>query len=194
MAPSSYHPMDAHGRSGGAGAMISTAPASAMRESANGLGGVVADARKRKIDEVDGHQQEDRVRLGMQFSHEGGGGSSSSSMIIEPTSYRAYSDFPRSSYPSQMPAPATAGQLSQVRRSEEENPSTTVRVAVEAPMLAFPGCFHSLSSVSRDEVEVVKEGHGHRPMRDRVRSLGWRSRLTETLGELVSFLSTPKSI
>lgn len=167
--------MDGHGR-----------PTSAVRESANGLGDFMVDPRKRKIEEVDGHQQEDRVRLGMQFSHE--------SSNISPASYRAYSDFPRSSYPSQMPAPTTAGQLGQFySREEEENPSVAVRTTVEAPTLEYSRCSLSLSSVSHDGVKVM-EAHGHRPVRDRVRGQGWQSDLAQSIGELVISLTVKRIV
>jgi hypothetical protein len=126
MAPSSYNPMDPLGRPGGAGTMIS-APSSSIRETQNPLTDYVPESRKRKIEEVDDHHHSDRVRMGMQFNQDGN--------TISPSSYRNYPDFPRSSYPPQMPAPATAGQLKQFAFAEEEEPSTIVRTAVKVPML-----------------------------------------------------------
>lgn len=164
MAPSSYNPMDGLGRPGGPGAMIS-APASGVREIPNALGDFLPESRKRKIEEVDSQQPDAPIRLGLQFNHEGGGGSSS----ISPTSYRTYADFPRTSYPSQMPAPATAGQLCQKGSLDEENPSTIVRTALEERQVEHTMDDHpSLFLVDRAEVRNSRS-YAHRLSRDRIR-------------------------
>lgn len=129
MAPSSYNPMDGLGRPASSASGVREAAAAG---SPNPHGDWVAEARKRKIEEVDGQQQQqqqqqhaaaDRVRLGMQFHHEG--------HSVSPSSYRTYADFARSSYPPQLPAPATAGRRSQVGLGEEDaDGSTMVRTAV----------------------------------------------------------------
>jgi hypothetical protein len=154
--------------------MIS-APASAIRETQNALTEFAPESRKRKIEEVDGHQQDDRVRLGMQFNHEGSS--------ISPTSYRTYSDFPRSSYPSQMPAPATTGRLRQLRSVDEENPSRTVRTAVDVPTLDYLDRQASLPALDRAGAEEL-DGRGHRPVRGRVRAPQPRVDLFPQIGEL----------
>ena len=162
MAPSSYIPMDALGRPGGTGTMIS-APTSGVRETQNALADFLPEPRKRKIDEVDGHQADERVRLGLHFQPEGGGSS------ISPTSYRTYSDFPRSSYPPQMPAPATTGHC-QLGSSNEKGVSMNVRTVGEGQMLDHLKDHAALSSVDRaagPELGV----RGYRPVRGRVRHL-----------------------
>ena len=158
--------MDALGRPGGPGTMIS-APTSGVRETPNALGDFLPESRKRKIEEVDSQQPGDRIRLGLQFNHEGGGGSS-----ISPTSYRTYADFPRSSYPSQMPAPATAGQLRQKDSLDEENPSTIVRTALEERQLEHTMDDHTSFSLG-DSAEEKKNSrsYGYRLTRDRMRQL-----------------------
>jgi hypothetical protein len=154
--------------------MIS-APASAMRETQNALTEFVPESRKRKIEEVDGHPPDDRVRLGMQFNHEG-------SSISPTTSYRPYSDFPRSSYPSQMPAPATTGRLRQLRSVDEENPSSTVRTAVDVPTLDDLDRPASLPASDRAGAGEL-DGRGHRPVRGRVRAPHPRVDLFPQIGE-----------
>lgn len=166
MVSSSYNAIDALGRQGGAGGIIS-APTSGVRETPSGLGDFLPEARKRKIEEVDGHPPDDRVRLGMQFSHEGSGSG------MSPTSYRTYSDFPRSSYPSQMPAPATTGHRRHGGFVDEEKASTMVRLAVKERMLEQ---IDEASVVSIADCTGAKrpQGHGHRPVRGRVRKLRCR--------------------
>jgi hypothetical protein len=160
--------MDALGRPGGAGSIIS-APTSGVRETPTGLGEFLPEARKRKIEEVDGHPPDDRVRLGMQFSNEGSGSGSG----MSPTSYRTYSDFPRSSYPSQMPAPATTGHHRHGGSEDEENASTMVRLAVKEQMLEQ---INDPAVVSVSDFTGAKrpQGHGRRPVRGRVRKLRCR--------------------
>jgi hypothetical protein len=155
--------MDALGRPAGAGSMIS-APTSGVRETPSGLGDFLPEARKRKIEEVDGHPPDDRVRLGMQFSHEASGSG------MSPTSYRTYSDFPRSSYPSQMPAPATTGHHRQGGSVDEENASMMVRIAVKEQMLEQINDPATISVVGCTGAKRP-QGHGHRPVRGRVRKL-----------------------
>jgi hypothetical protein len=157
MAPSSYNPLDALGRPGGAGTMIS-APASGVRETSNAHPDFVPESRKRKVEEVDGHQQEDRMRLGMQFSHEGSS--------ISPSSYRTYSDFPRSSYPSQMPAPATTGRLSRGAVVEDEDSSPMVRTAVRTPTLEHAGDDAAFTSAHCSGGKE-QQRRGRRPIRGR---------------------------
>lgn len=180
MAPSSYNPMDALGRPGGAGTMVS-APASGVRETSNTLTDFVPESRKLKVEEVDSsrhhqqQQQDDRVRLGLHFSHEGSG--------ISPNAYRTYSDFPRTSYPPQMPAPATAGQLSQSDFVNEENPSTTVRTAVSLPTLEqFKDC-EAPFSVSRARDRCL-EGHDHRRFCDEEVHKRWWMNPSQPSGKL----------
>ncbi len=182
MAPSSYNPLDVLGRPGGAGTMIS-APTSGVREAPNAHPGYVPESRKRKVEEVDGHQQEDRMRLGMQFSHEGSS--------ISPNSYRTYSDFPRSSYPPQMPAPATTGRLSRgaSRRrdgeegeEEEEDPSTTVRIAVRTQMLEHLGN-DATFDVAHATRGTERQRRGHGRIRSRGRDLRHRIAWSSNMGE-----------
>ncbi len=150
--------MDALGRPGGAGPMIS-APASSFRETPNALTDFVPDPRKRKIEEVDGHQQDVRVRLGMQFHHDGGSS-------ISPSSYRTYSDFPRSSYPSQMPTPATTRPGGRPGSMDEADASTLVRTAVTVQTLDHLMDHTAVLSGGRAGEEEL-DGHAHRPIRGR---------------------------
>lgn len=177
MAPSSYHSLDVLGRPGGAGTMIS-APTSGGREAPHAHADYVAESRKRKVEEVDGHQQEDRMRLGMQFSHEGSS--------ISPSSHRTYSDFPRSSYPPQMPAPATTGRLSRGARDgdeeEEVDSSTMVKTAVRTPILEHFGDDASLN-YARGMRRNERQHRGHRPIRGRGRDLGQRIAWSADIGE-----------
>jgi hypothetical protein len=163
--PSSYHATDSLSRSAGvgpgAGAMTS-APGGGGREPQTTTAGFGTESRKRRIDEVDGRQQEDHPRLGLQFHHHEGSS-------ISPSSYRTYSDFPRSAYPQQVPAPATAGQLRQSALSEEESPTTTISL-IKAPMLEDFGnnattCLSQRVSGRRHLVhgrrrQIPREGHG----------------------------------
>lgn len=166
MAPSSYNPMDALGRPGGPGTMIS-APTSGVRETPNALGDFLPESRKRKMEEVDSQHPRDRVRFGLQFNHEGGGSSS-----ISPTSYRTYADFSRTSYPSQMPAPATAGQLCHKDSLNEENPSTIVRTRLEERQLEHTMDDHtSFSLGDRAEGKRNPRSYAYRSTRDGMRQL-----------------------
>jgi hypothetical protein len=166
MVSPSYSAIDALGRPGATGTMIS-APTSGVRETPSSLGDFLPETRKRKIEEVDGHPPDDRVRLGMQFSHEGSGSG------MSPTSYRTYSDYPRSSYPSQMPAPATTGHHRHGGSADEENASTMVRLTVKERMLEQvddPAVVSVLDCTGAKR----PQGHGQRPVRGRVRKLRCR--------------------
>lgn len=181
MAPANYNAMDALGRTGGAAAMIS-ASASGVRETQTALNDFVPESRKRKIEEVDSHQQDDPVRLGLHFKHEGGSG-------ISPSSYRTYTDFPRSSYPPQMPAPATTGRFSHQGSVDEEDSSTVVRKAVVGHALEDFRDHATVSSVDRAGVEEP-EGHGYRPVRDRVRMPQYGMDWPRPVGEFELFGTT----
>ena len=124
-------------------------------------------------------QQDDRVRLGLHFNHEGSS--------ISPSAYRTYSDYPRSSYAPQMPAPATAGQLSRSGvLEEEESPSTTVRVAVSLPTLEqFKDCGAPFS-VSR-AAGLGLDGHDHRRFCDEEVHKRWWVNPSQPSGELNFF-------
>jgi hypothetical protein len=149
--------MDTLGRPAGAGAgtMIS-APSSAIRETQNPASDFIPESRKRKIEEVDGRQPDDRARLGLQFHHNEGTG-------ISPSSYRTYSDFPRSTYPQQMPAPATAGQLRQSALAEEENPLTKVSTVVKVPTMEQFGDHVARFSVNRVRPWRLERDGGRQP-------------------------------
>lgn len=167
--------MDALGRSSGAATMIS-APTSMVRERQNDLHHFVPESRKRKIEEVEGRPQDDRVRMGLQFNHEGGSS-------ISPSSYRTYSDFPRSSYPSQMPAPATAGRLTRSSLVGEEKPSVIVRTLVEEQTLEQPREQAAVSSMDGN-AEGELEGQRDRPVRDRARKVRCRGDWPQPTREL----------
>jgi hypothetical protein len=174
MAPSSYNPMDGLHRSGGPGTMIS-APTNGARETARAPNDFAPESRKRKLDEVGGHQQDDRVRLRLQFNHEGSS--------ISPTSYRTYSDFPRSSYPPQMPAPATARHPNRSGLLAEGGSSTVVKTVVRAPTSEQTGDHTAISSVDcvgRKSWAV----HGHPSIRRRQTSMRCGVNWSRTTGQL----------
>lgn len=139
--------------------MIS-APASAIRETQNPASDFISESRKRKIEEVDGRQQDDRARLGLQFHQNEGSG-------IAPSSYRNYSDFPRSTYPQQMPAPATAGQLCQSVLAEEGDPLPRVSTVVKVPTMEQFGDHVARFSVDRVRSWRLERASCHRPLHDR---------------------------
>jgi hypothetical protein len=184
MAPSSYHAMDALGRTGGAGTML-TPSAGGVREPQSALSDFVPDSRKRKIEEVDGHQQDERSRLGMQFNHEGGSS-------ISPSSYRTYSDFPRSSYPPQMPAPATTGHLGRPRCLDDEEPPIVVKTVVAGHVLERSMNDAALSSADR-MIEEDSGGYGRQPIPDRVGHFPSHTDWSQRIGECGHLVSRDRS-